>query len=230
MSDSMHPADEGSLAGAFHHIVNKMLQQKNDMLPAQIISFDRATNRATVKPLIRILTTDGTTISRANNINLPVLQLSGGGYILNFPLNTGDLGWIKANDRDISLFLKNYSEAKPNTLRKNSFEDGIFIPDSMTGYSIDGADSTNLVLQKKDGSVKISIGDDTIKIIAPTKIQIDASEIELNATTKLTINTPITDYSDGSGTIKHDGVSIDKNHIHESQNGVPAPLTSVPKN
>jgi hypothetical protein len=70
MSDSINPANEGSLAGAFNHIVNKMLQQKNDMLPAQIISFDRATNRATVKPLIRILTTDGTTISRANNINL----------------------------------------------------------------------------------------------------------------------------------------------------------------
>src|SRR6188768_2941317 len=112
---SINPADEGSLVGAFRFILNKMLQDTNGMLPARVLTYARETNRAQVQPMIMVVTTDGSQISRAPIAEVPVFQLGGGNMFINFKILPGDLGWILANDRDISLFLQSYSEARPNS-------------------------------------------------------------------------------------------------------------------
>jgi hypothetical protein len=164
---SIDPALQSTLAGAISFGFDKMMQATDKMLPAKVIAYDRDANRAQVQPLIALVTTDNTVIPRAQFASIPVLVLGGGGFMLNFNLSPGDLGWIFANDRDISGFLQTYSEAKPNTVRKNSFADALFIPDVMKGYTIDGEDSDAVVLQSLDGTIKISLNDSRIKIKAP---------------------------------------------------------------
>lgn len=161
------PANNGTLAGVLKSAFYKLLQNVDGMLPAQVIAFDRAANRAQVQLLIAVVTTGGTQISRPQIASIPVLVLGGGGFLMNFNLNPGDLGFVQANDRDISLFLKNYAEAPPNTGRLKNFSDGIFIPSVMTGYTIADEDSGNLVIQNLDGTVKISLGAAVINISAP---------------------------------------------------------------
>jgi hypothetical protein len=169
---SIDPADEDSLTGAFRFILGKMLQDVNGMLPARVISYDRTMNRAQVQPMIAVLTTDNSQISRAPIASVPVLNLGGGGILLNFKISAGDLGWILANDRDISLFLQSYDESKPNTLRKNSFSDSLFIPHIMTGYNtVD--DGELLSIQNLDGTVRIGVLADKIKITAPLGLEVD---------------------------------------------------------
>lgn len=183
---SRNQAADGTLTGLCYLLWDKIAQGTDDMLPAKVIAYDRTTNRAQVQPLIVVIDTNNNQIPRAQIASVPVLQIGGGGFVVSFPLQTGDLGWIKANDRDISLFLQNsYIQAAPNTQRMHSFEDALFIPDSfMKGVVIDGADSGNLVIQKNDGTVKISLGDDKITILAP--------EIVLQADTSITLDAPIT--------------------------------------
>lgn len=164
---SIDPTNNDSLPGSFRFILGKFLQGIDDMLPARVIAFDREANRAQVFPLIALLTTDGRRISRAQIASVPVMQIGGGGFILNFNLKPGDLGWIKANDRDISLFLQQYAEEIPNTQRKHNFSDAVFIPDVMTGFTIAGEDAENTVLQTLDGSVRISLWRDKVKVTAP---------------------------------------------------------------
>ena len=60
--------------------------------------------------------------------SVPVFQISMGGFAINFPCNPGDLGWLKANDRDISMFKQTGQQAQPNTQRKHSFEDANLHP------------------------------------------------------------------------------------------------------
>src|SRR4051794_9047919 len=96
---SHNPADNDSMAGMLRLALTKFLQNTDDMLPPRVISSDRATNRASVQPLIAMVTTDNVQISRSQLASVPVLQLGGGDCLLSFPLNSGDLGWIKANDR-----------------------------------------------------------------------------------------------------------------------------------
>ena len=163
---SVDPANDGTLAGMAALILKKHLQSVDDMLPARVISYDRATNRAQVQPLVRVLTTDGRQVGRAQVASIPVIQLGGGGFVLAFNLKAGDLGWIKANDRDISLILQSFKENAPNTVRLHSFQDAAFIPDPMTGYAVGGEDAENAVLQTLDGSVRVAVWADRVKITA----------------------------------------------------------------
>lgn len=163
---SRDPADDGSLLGMANQILKKHLQSVDDMLPARVVAYDRATNRAQVVPLIKILTTDNRQLDRAQIASVPVMQFGGGGFVLNFNLLPGNLGWIKASDRDISLFLQSYKTNPPNSLRLHSFEDAVFIPDVMTGYAINGEDAGNAVLQTLDGAVRVAVWPDRVKLTA----------------------------------------------------------------
>lgn len=147
-------------------ILGKFLAGIDDMLPARVVSFDRDANRVTVVPLVKVLTTDDRLIGRAQVASLPVMRMGGGGMVLAFNLRPGDLGWIKANDRDISLITQSYRDEGPNTLRMHSFQDAVFVPDPMTGVAIDAEDSENAVLQTLDGSVRVAIWPDRLKCTA----------------------------------------------------------------
>lgn len=179
---SIDPALQNTLTGGVQFAFSKFMQNVNGMLPAKVVAFDRNANRVQVQPLIAIVTTDGSTVSRAQLASLPVMVLGAGNFMLNFNLNPGDIGWILANDRDISGFLQSYSESAPNTYRKNSFADAVFVPDVMHGFTIASEDAANVVLQSTDGTVKISLGTDKIKIMAPT-IELDGDVIIDNTLT-----------------------------------------------
>ncbi len=98
---SHDPANAGGLAGTLREVFKKFMQGMDDMLPAKIIEYDRASNVATVQPQIMVLTTEKRTVPRPLFASVPVLALGGGDFVLSFPLKPGDSGWIKANDRDI---------------------------------------------------------------------------------------------------------------------------------
>ena len=160
------------------------------MLPAQVIAYDAATNVAQVQPLISVVTTDNQLVQRAQVASVPVLQASGGGFLLRFPVNSGDLGWIKANDRDISLFKQTGEMSPPNTQRKHSFEDAIFIPQSLWSLiTIASEDATNAVFQNYAGTVKIALWSNLIKILAPKGVGIGGTPnqhaiLDLQSTTQ----------------------------------------------
>lgn len=163
---SRDPANDGSLLGMARQILDKFLAQIDDMLPARVISYDRQTNRASVLPMVKLLTTDNRQISRAQVASVPVLRLGGDNVVLSFNLKPGDLGWIKANDRDISILTQGFKESAPNTLRKHSFQDALFIPDEMTGVTIADEDLEHAVLQTLDGSTRLAVWPEFMKILA----------------------------------------------------------------
>lgn len=165
---SRNPAINDSLAGTMRLVLTKWLQSTDDMLPAEVVAYDRATNVAQIQPLIVMVTTGNQRVARAQVASVPVLQLGGGGFVLSFPVASGDLGWIKANDRDISLFKKTLKGAAPNTQRLHDFADAMFIPDTMfRSVTVASEDSGSAVLQGLDGSVRIALAPDYLKIIAP---------------------------------------------------------------
>lgn len=195
---SSDPANRYDLVGTVRLVLTKFLQGVDDMLPAVVISYDRATNQAQVQPLIALVTTDNKQIERAQVASIPVLQIGGGGFVLSFPIRPGDLGWIKANDRDISLFKRVLAVVSPNTARKHSFEDAMFIPDTMKrSVIINSEDAENVVLQSIDGTQRIAIW--------PGKIKITATAIELV-----------------SSTLTHNGVDIGYHHKHSGVTAGPS--------
>jgi hypothetical protein len=187
---SRNPADNDTLTGLLRLVLTKFLQATDDMLPARVIAYDAAQNVAQVQPIIAMVSTANQVIPRAQVASVPVLQMSGGGFVMRFPINPGDLGWIKASDRDISLFKQTAQQAQPNTQRKHSFEDAIFIPQAAWNLiALAEEDSGNAVFQNYAGTVKISLWGDLIKMLAPKGVGIGGTPnpnaiLDLQSTTK----------------------------------------------
>lgn len=155
------------MGSVLRNVFRKMMMQVDGMLPARVVSYDRARNMATVQPLISILTSSGASLPRAPLASVPVLALGGGGFVINFPLKAGDTGWIEASDRDISLFMQQAAEAQPNSQRLHSFSDGRFIPDVFGKYTVAGDDDAAMIIQNYAGTVAVSLHDDKLRLKAP---------------------------------------------------------------
>lgn len=170
---NIDPANNSTLVGTIRSAFAHLLRNVDGTLPARVLKYDRDTNRVQVEVLIAMISTSGQQVSRAQIANIPVINIGGGGFLINFPLKPGNLGFIMANDRDISLFLQSFSESPPNTNRVKSFSDSIFIPSVLTEYTIDGGDADDMVIQNLDGTVKITLGTDSITLKTPTAVTID---------------------------------------------------------
>ncbi len=223
---NLDPAHAGSLSGRMKQVLRNFLMGVDDMLPAVVIEYDDTTNRATVKPLVMMGTTDGLKVSRAPVRGVPVLRLGGGGFFLRFPLRTGDFGWIKASDRDISLVLQGQGQEDwPNTARLHSFSDALFIPDTVRDWAIAGEDGAAVVIQSMDGSTKVALSDGEVRISAPT-VTITASDMTIAAATAITGDVTITGNVATEGELTNNGVSVGSTHTHgggtlDGNTGVP---------
>lgn len=207
---SSDPADDDSLAGVLRTAFRKFLQSTDDMLPARVVAYSRTKNRATVAPCVAVLTSDGRQVARAQVASVPVMQFGGGGVVLNFNLKPGDLGWIKASDRDISLFMQSYgASTPPNTKRMHTFQDGVFIPEVMRGWAIASEDATHAVLQNLNGNSRVSVGDDFVKLTFGTNyVKLSASGVEINSPALVKITAPNITIDNGSKSIIMNGAGF----------------------
>lgn len=201
------PAQGASLAGVIEFAFKKMLQGIDGQLPAEIISYDRQSNRATVRPLISRLTTNGEKVERATIASVPVLALGGGEFGISFPLKAGDRGWIEASDRDISLFLQTSEIARPNTLRLHEFSDGRFVPDLFSDFTLPDDHAGTLLIQHKAGKTRIGVKADEITLV------VDTASITLTQT-GITLSAGGNTLAFGADGVKHNGTNIGATHTH----------------
>lgn len=195
-------ADEGSLAGGLGAALKAyFLGEFEGMLPATVVSYDDSSNRAVIKPLVMVGTTSGTKVSRAQVAGIPVYRFGGGGFFMRFPIKAGDFGWIKANDRDISLvFQRGGLEDWPNTSRMHKFSDAMFFPDTFKQWVISGENADKAVWQTMDGNTCISLGEGEIKHkVGDVSITVSAAGIAM-------VSPP--------GTLTHNGINIGDTHQH----------------
>jgi len=211
---SRDPANDGTLTGMLKQIMQKNMQSMDDCMPASVIAFDRVANRATVQPMIKVVGTNGQTLTRAQIVSVPVYQIGAGGFMLNFNLKAGDLGWIKATDRDMGLYLQGCTEQQPNSQRMHSFNDGFFLPQIMQGFTIDPEDAENAVWQTLDGSVRVALWSDRVKITAPRTV-VESPIVEVISTTSVAITSPETTI-DGKLTVTGDVQMDSKLHVDDT--------------
>lgn len=195
-------ADEGSLPGGFSAALRSFfLNEFEGMLPAKVVSYDDASNRAKIKPLVMIGTTGGGKVSRAEVANIPVYRFGGGGFFMRFPIKAGDLGWLKANDRDISLiFQRGGLEDWPNTTRLHKFSDAMFFPDTFKSWVIDGANADKAVWQSMSGGTLIALGEEDITLkIGSVSIVLTSAGVDI-------MSPP--------GSLRHNGINVGDTHQH----------------
>lgn len=178
---SIRPADESTLAGVLKTAIGKAMQSLDVMLPVEVVAYDRATNRATVKHLVQMVGSDGEKVSRANIASIRVMQFGNGAFNISLPIKPGDKGWLKAADRDISIFQQGLSEDAPNTARMHSFQDGVFMPDAMSNGDAPAGQGDRVVIGSNDGSCYISFDGSGIEMKTPGGVlTFDAGGLKMN--------------------------------------------------
>ena len=187
-NEDINPNDEGSLTGALNVAMSAVKRTTDVSLPCQVTKVNAERTRVDVLPLIKLIDKAGKTHSRAEIKDIPIVNTGGGGFLVSFNIEVGDMGWIKATDRDISIFKQSLKESPPNTTRMHSFSDAIFMPDVMSGFTIADDDSAAMTIQSKDGSVVISLSNDKIKLKHPTKIELETSDYSVTTSGKIDLN------------------------------------------
>lgn len=175
------------------------LHNNDNMLPAVVISYDRAANLVTCRPLIQVVLANNVLKQRNPLTKIHALSIGAGNFHINFPIKPGDLGWICAADRDLTKFRDTLAEAAPNSDRAHTFSDGLFIPDVFRKYTINGEDSDAMVIQSTDSKTRISIRGDNIKITAPSKVTVDVPQSEFTGNVTIDKNLIVTGKTDVNG-------------------------------
>lgn len=195
---SVTPADESSLSGVLKTAINKAMQSMNVMLPVEVVSYDRATNRATVRHLVQMVGSDGEVVSRGNIASIRVQQPGNGAFSISLPIQPGDKGWLMAADRDISNFQQGLSESQPNTARTHSFQDGMFMPDAMGNGDAPAGQGDRVVIGSNDGGAFLSFDGSGFYF------NVGGTEWALTAA----------GFAQTGGTVTHNGVNIGDTHVH----------------
>lgn len=158
----MSIAGKGDITYAINQAINQHMRDNvDDMLPATVVSYNAATNRAVVKPLSVMVDSAGRQIEREPIGDIPVYRYGGGGFVVTLPVQPGDFGWLKASDRDITHNLTaTGTQARPQTGRTHSFSDGMFYPD--TAANVPGASGSELSMRSVSGGSKINVGSSAI--------------------------------------------------------------------
>lgn len=103
-------------------------------LAAKVISYDRATQKATVQPVVRFRRIDPDTDELVEYTpppipGVPVAFPSTSAGSLTFDISAGDLGWLTFGERSHADWLATGTEdVAPQDVRRHALSDAVFLP------------------------------------------------------------------------------------------------------
>ena len=173
--------------------------------PVIVQKYNRKNNIVTVKLAARerIMLKDpagNDLLYRYGTIDVPCLQLSGGGFTVSFPLREGDTGWILTLDVDSSAFLRTKAEFTPSTNDGHEYSRAIFIPDSISTPSSVEDEPDALIVQSSDSDTRI--------VFKNGQVVINSNQVTING--DVAVNGTLT----VSGDVVGAGISL-HDHIHK---------------
>jgi hypothetical protein len=128
-------------------------------LPGRLVSFDPATQRATVETCL-MPRHNGKAVPMTQLKDVPVEFPRGGGFAMTWPLQPGDGGQVTFQARDIGAWEGGQAVAPAPTARMHDLSDAVFRPGlepkpaALTNYNTE-----NFEIRSLDGQTKIEISD-----------------------------------------------------------------------
>lgn len=169
----------------------------NNIQTATIVKVISCTNngglspvgRVTVQPCVNQMTGNRQAVAHGEIFNCLYSRVSGGRNAIIMDPEPGDLGLMVFCSRDISGVVTNQGPANPASFRKFDWADGVFTMNVPLGII------PNQYIRFSDT--------DGVEVVSPVKFKVSAPVIDLEATTSVTVNSPLNDIK-GGGT-KIDG-------------------------
>lgn len=142
---------------ALEAVKNSTIGAVRTTIIAVVQSYNPITNTAICKFARRSQTADGQIFDPQPTPPLPVRWMKGGGWVLRWELQTGDLVDLEVHDRSIGEVLAVGGTVDPENQRRFSIGDAVVIPGMASDKSPLAAGTADLVLGREDGSGEIRI-------------------------------------------------------------------------
>lgn len=171
--------------------------------PAIIVSYDYATQKASVQPALNKIYTNGDVVSMPILSDVPVIFPRSGGASLTFPVNVDDTVLIVCSERSMDSWLNQGGQVTPNDPRKFDLSDAIAIiglyPFFVSSPATNNTDTTlqyknSKIIIDSSGNVKIETASTIAIGNATTELLNVVSQILGYLTSVTAINVPSTPY------------------------------------
>ena len=146
-----------------------------------------------VTPLVNQIDGLGNATPHGTVHGLPYARVQGGADAVILDPKVGDIGIAVFCDRDISGVKATKGRANPGSRRQNDMADGVYLQ--------------SCVAQAPTQYVRFSV--DGIELVSPSKVRIQAPAVEIDASSGVTINTPLVAVS---GDLTAQGTSVHTHH------------------
>ncbi len=139
-------------------------------MPGSLESYDHATRKGTVKPLIQEPNQAGTLLPLKPIVNVPVHMPGGQRAGLHLPPAVGDTGWISFSHRSMEIWLDRGGDAPPGDPRIMDMTDAVFWPGLYPFSEANGHEEGAVVLRNQDAALqikdgKVALGNDKLPIL-----------------------------------------------------------------
>ena len=172
MATNRNPeSQEQSLAQLLSWHFEQVAKGVNTVAPGLVESYDPATKRARVRPALRLLLTSGATIDKPAIIDVPVLQPSGGGWLIHFPLPEGTPVLLVFSQRGLENFKKTFQVADPPPDALFAERDAIALP-GFGAMEITPATEEGLSIQSEDGETRATFTAEGISLRTPAAVEV----------------------------------------------------------
>lgn len=195
--------------------IEQRLAQISTMTLAKVVSVTNSGGLSPVgfvdvQPLVNQVSGAGKSIPQAVISNVPYFRLQGGKNAIVIDPEVGDIGPVGFSDRDLSAVKNNRAQSNPGSFRRFSSSDGLYFGGMLNGTP------TQVVQFNNSG----------ITVMSPTKITLQAPEVLIEASSKITMDTPLVEITGqmtqtgakGSGAQTHGGLTNTGGTI--SSNGI----------
>lgn len=164
-----------STSGEFNSltfVITQLINRLATATPVKVIAVSNSGGLSPVgfvdiQPLVSQLDGFGNAVEHGVIHGCPYMRLQGGANAVILDPQVGDIGIAVFADKDISSVCANKGESTPGSFRRFSMSDGMYIGGILNGTP----------------SQYVQFSTSGIKIHSPTLINLDAPDIQLNATT-----------------------------------------------
>ncbi|MDH2051155.1 Gp138 family membrane-puncturing spike protein [Achromobacter marplatensis] len=166
--------------GALMFLINQALARLSTATLVRVVSVTNSGGLSPVgfvdvQPLVNQLDGAGNAVPHAVLHQLPYFRLQGGTDAVILDPKVGDIGMAAFGSRDLSAVKASKQQANPGSWRTHDMADGLYFGGLLNGTPVQ--------------YVQFTAGG--INLVSPSRVTVQAPNIELNAATQCALNSPV---------------------------------------
>lgn len=156
-----------------------MLLETHTSCPAEVVEWDKETRTITAQPVLQRKTKSGDLKTLPPIPRVPIMYPGGDEWEIFWPMAPGDEVLLLVSERSVDKWLKTGGIVDPEDPRIHDLSDAFCIPRTWNLSDVDPAEEGRLVIQKRDGSVRIELADDGTVTVTGTEVKLgDSSAVD----------------------------------------------------